>query len=44
MIFTRQLKNRNVSRQQMKQEKADEQIHGRSEGSEKTTQVHFKPG
>lgn len=32
MFLTRQLKNRNVSRQQMKQEKADEQIHGGSKG------------
>lgn len=39
MISSRQLKNRNVCRQQIKQEKADEQIRGLSKGLEKTT--HF---
>lgn len=38
MISTRQLKNRNVCRQQIKQEKADEQTRG-SKGLKKTT--HF---
>lgn len=38
MISFRQLKNRNVCRQQIKQEKADEQIRG-SKGFKKTT--HF---
>lgn len=39
MISFRQLKNRNVCRQQIMQEKADEQIRGLSKGLEKTT--HF---
>lgn len=39
MIPIRQLKNRNVCRQQIKQKKADEQIQGLSMGLEKTT--HF---
>nr|XP_034322212.1 uncharacterized protein LOC109619860 isoform X2 [Crassostrea gigas] len=38
-FIIRQLKNRNVCRQQIKQEKADEQIRGLSKGLEKTT--HF---
>lgn len=39
MISSRQLKNRNVCRLQIKQERADEQIQGLSKGLEKTT--HF---